>query len=255
MTRLSAILSLLSILLVGCGMSEEERQNIAAVSCSIILETRNMDGALRVREVNATREKLGEPPYLGGDDGIIEAVESGLCLSLVLNSYDDDYEELQRLISEKKEKERAEQEQEERRIEDERQQTISTNTPKWEEFVDSTLTGNGRRDFTFECFFLFDNNNNLVSTTKSRSVEVDLATNEIRIVRDNLDRTVDVVGDAELMSDDFSDSIYLTFNGRNDERPNLDTVEFSFSTTSGIASIEVGNSSNRLSISSCYITD
>ena len=80
MTRLSAILYLLSMLLVGCGMSEEERQ---------------------------------------------------------------------RLIDEEWEKERAEQEQEERRIEDERQQSISINTPKWEEFVDSALTGNGRRDFTF----------------------------------------------------------------------------------------------------------
>ena len=105
MTRLSAILSLLSILLVGCGMSEEERQNIAAVTCSIIGETRNFESARRVALVNESRSRLGEPPFLDGDDLIKLSVEYGGCPELVLNS-PDYFQNIIELMQQQKEVER-----------------------------------------------------------------------------------------------------------------------------------------------------
>ena len=72
-------------LLIGCGMSDEEKANVAAVTCSVMSETRNMDAAIRVREVNSAREKIGEAPYLDGDEGIKQSFEWGLCEELVLN--------------------------------------------------------------------------------------------------------------------------------------------------------------------------
>lgn len=74
--------------IVGCGMSEKEKDDIANVTCSIMVESRNMDAALRVKEINNARSKLGEEPYLGGDKGIIEAFEYGLCPELVKNDKD-----------------------------------------------------------------------------------------------------------------------------------------------------------------------
>ena len=47
-----------ALLLVGCGPSQKDK-NIAAVTCSIVGETRNMDAAIRVREMNDAREKIG----------------------------------------------------------------------------------------------------------------------------------------------------------------------------------------------------
>jgi hypothetical protein len=57
------------VLLTSCGPSQEDR-DIAAITCSVMGETRNMDGAIRIREMNAAREKIGGKPYLGGDDKI-----------------------------------------------------------------------------------------------------------------------------------------------------------------------------------------
>ena len=36
-------LVLIPALLIGCGMSDEEKANVAAVTCSVMGETRNMD--------------------------------------------------------------------------------------------------------------------------------------------------------------------------------------------------------------------
>ena len=79
------LLLLTVILLTACGPSLEEKQNIAAVTCSIMGETRNMDAAVRVREINDAREKIGGEPFLGGDDAIQESIKWGLCKELVLN--------------------------------------------------------------------------------------------------------------------------------------------------------------------------
>ena len=79
-------------LLVGCGVSDSEKQQIAAVTCSVIGETRNMDGAVRIREVNAARDEIGEDPFIGSDEEIKEAFEWGLCEQLVKN--ESNYREL-----------------------------------------------------------------------------------------------------------------------------------------------------------------
>ena len=80
----------LTLTLIACGPSQGEKEKIAAVTCSIMGESRNMDGAIRVREMNAAREKIGGEPFLRGDDAIKEALEYGLCDELVLNAaYDE----------------------------------------------------------------------------------------------------------------------------------------------------------------------
>lgn len=78
------------LLTFSCGPSEKERMEIATITCNIISESRNMDGAMRIREVNTAREKLGEAPFLGKDDVIKDAVKFGLCEPLILNSPDFD---------------------------------------------------------------------------------------------------------------------------------------------------------------------
>ena len=101
MNKIIIILSL--VVLASCGLSQEEKKNIAAVTCSIMSETRNMDAAVRVRELNEAREKIGGEPFLRGDDAIQEAFEWGLCQELVLGTYD---EKLQSLNDAKLEQER-----------------------------------------------------------------------------------------------------------------------------------------------------
>ena len=85
------ILISLAFILISCGPSPEERQDIAQLTCNIMGESRNMDGALRIKEINAAREKLGEAIFLGSDEAIKESFEYGLCTDLVLN---ENYESL-----------------------------------------------------------------------------------------------------------------------------------------------------------------
>ena len=132
------ILSTLSILLLSaCGPSQEEiaeqerlaeeakvaelkqRSDLATVTCNFMAESRNMDAAMRIKEINSVRERLGEDFYLGTDAGIKESLEYGLCRELVLN--DPDYnsklletitvvkeaEEIARIASEKLAEEKA----------------------------------------------------------------------------------------------------------------------------------------------------
>ena len=101
MNKILIILSL--VLLASCGPSQGEKEAIAAVTCSIIGETRNMDAAIRVREMNDARVKIGGEPFLGGDYAIKESLEWGLCEELVLGTYD---ESLQPLKDAKREMER-----------------------------------------------------------------------------------------------------------------------------------------------------
>ena len=137
MKKLLTILCL--VLLTSCGPSQEERQQaeleqqrlekeaseklaqetsrrIAAVTCAVMQETRNMDAAVRVEKINEGREKIGGEPFLSGDDAIKEALEFGLCQALVL---DENYNEsLQPLKDAIRERERiaAEKRAEEERI-------------------------------------------------------------------------------------------------------------------------------------------
>jgi hypothetical protein len=86
MNKILIILSL--VLLASCGLSESEKTDIALVTCSIMGESRGMDGAVRVKEINNAREKLGEDVFVEGDKAIGEAFEYGLCQELVLNDKD-----------------------------------------------------------------------------------------------------------------------------------------------------------------------
>jgi len=75
------------IFLSGCGpsLSESEKLDIAKVTCVYMAETRNIDGTVRLKEINSARKQLGEELYTGTDDGIKISYEYGLCEELVLN--------------------------------------------------------------------------------------------------------------------------------------------------------------------------
>ena len=83
------LLLLTMIFLSACGPSNQAKEEIAILTCNIMGESRNMDGAVRIKEINAAREKLGEDAFLGSDDAIKQSFEYGLCRELVLN--DPDY--------------------------------------------------------------------------------------------------------------------------------------------------------------------
>jgi hypothetical protein len=102
--RTNLALVLLVFGIVGCSMPQEEKENIAAVTCSIMSETRNMDAAVRVRELNEARDKIGGEPFLRGDAAIKEAFDWGLCQQLVLNeTYDETLKPLKDAEQERKE--------------------------------------------------------------------------------------------------------------------------------------------------------
>jgi antitoxin component YwqK of YwqJK toxin-antitoxin module len=84
-------------------LAQEKANRIAAVTCSIMGETRNMDAAIRVEKMNDARDKIGGEPFLRGDSAIQEAFEFGLCQELVLGTYD---ETLQSLKDAEQERER-----------------------------------------------------------------------------------------------------------------------------------------------------
>ena len=87
MKNITILLVLLS--LAGCfGPSDKEIDDTATITCNIMSESRNMDSAMRIREINQTREKLGLAPFLGSDEDIKAAMRVGLCKDLVKNSPD-----------------------------------------------------------------------------------------------------------------------------------------------------------------------
>jgi hypothetical protein len=85
-TNLPIFISII-IFLSGCGpsLSESEKLDIAKVTCVYMAETRNIDGTVRLKEINSARKQLGEELYTGTDDGIKISYEYGLCEELVLN--------------------------------------------------------------------------------------------------------------------------------------------------------------------------
>ena len=94
-----------SLALASCSSSHDEERRIAAITCSIMSETRNMDAAIRVEKMNDAREQIGGEPFLKGDSVIQEAFKYGLCEELVLGTYDD---ALQLLKDAKRERARVE---------------------------------------------------------------------------------------------------------------------------------------------------
>ena len=93
-----------------------------------------MDAAVRVREMNEARGKIGGEPFLSGDDAIKESFEFGLCQALVLNENYD--ESLQSLKDAKRERERiaAEKRAEEQRIAAEKQRITDSKPTVIEKF-------------------------------------------------------------------------------------------------------------------------
>ena len=77
---------LIALGLTACGPSQEEIDNAATITCNIMSESSNMDAGTRIKEVNATREKIGAPPYLGTDATIRESLDWDLCEELIKNN-------------------------------------------------------------------------------------------------------------------------------------------------------------------------
>ena len=105
-------------LLTSCGLSVEEKENIALNACSIMGETKKSDSLFRVQTIVEARETIGGEPFAGGDDAILEAFNFGLCKELVLNeSYNESLQLLKDAIRER-ERIAAEKLAEEKRIAD-----------------------------------------------------------------------------------------------------------------------------------------
>jgi len=79
------------LILLGCEPSQKEKEEIAIITCNIMGESRNMDASIRLKEINAAREEIGEAKYLSTDKAIKESFQYGLCKELVLN--DPKYQE------------------------------------------------------------------------------------------------------------------------------------------------------------------
>jgi len=84
--NINLILITLLITVTACGPSAEERNNIVKISCNIMESTRGLDSnSVLLKEINNTRQKIGEDPYLDDSDAIREALEIRLCVELVSN--------------------------------------------------------------------------------------------------------------------------------------------------------------------------
>ena len=84
-------LSIFSLILItACGLSVQEKEEIAIVTCNIMGESLNTNASMRIKEINEAREKIKGKRFLEGDAKIKESLEYGLCEELVMN--DADYE-------------------------------------------------------------------------------------------------------------------------------------------------------------------
>ena len=119
----------LFLTLVSCGPSPQEKEEIAIITCNVLEASRSMDAAMRIKEINAAREKMGEDAFLGNDDVIEESFDYGLCKELVLNDplYKDKITEVEKQIEidlaeyEKQEMEYEKQEKQEKQEKPEKQ--------------------------------------------------------------------------------------------------------------------------------------
>ena len=116
MNKILIILSL--VLLAACGLSRDEKQNIAINACSIMGETKKSEAVFRIQTMSDAREKIGGETYIRGDDAIIEAFELGLCQQLVMNEDYEWYRNVARNELRKRERVAAEKRAEEQRIAD-----------------------------------------------------------------------------------------------------------------------------------------
>ena len=124
-------LSLVVAILSSCGVSQQDKEEIATITCNIIKSSRNMDAALRIKEINSAREQMGEERFLGTDNEIIEALELGLCEALVMHDLSVAEIERGREVRARLERERIATEQ--RKKEEERRIAVEQRKKKEEE--------------------------------------------------------------------------------------------------------------------------
>ena len=95
-------------------MPQTDKEEIAIITCNVMAESRNMDAAMRIKEINSAREQIGEERFLLTDESIKESLKYGLCKNLVLNddSYSENLETLKAIAAEalRIEREKAEEE-------------------------------------------------------------------------------------------------------------------------------------------------
>jgi hypothetical protein len=92
-------LPLIAMLIVSCGISDDEKNRVSAVTCSIIKETKNFQSSDRVKLVNDAREQIKSPPFLEGDEMIQRSIQFNTCELLIKNS--DEYAQLTDLNEQK----------------------------------------------------------------------------------------------------------------------------------------------------------
>ena len=88
MSKLKLLPIIFPVLLLSinsCGVSNEEKERVAAVTCSVIEESIMLDASFRVEKMNDAREKLNLPPFLDGDEEIQRSIKFETCKMLVLN--------------------------------------------------------------------------------------------------------------------------------------------------------------------------
>jgi len=86
-------------------MPPEDKRDLSIVTCNIISETKNIDVASKIKEINLARKQMGEDLFLGSAKEIDTSFKYDLCVELVLN--DDEYElKLQKAVEIEKEEER-----------------------------------------------------------------------------------------------------------------------------------------------------
>ena len=132
MKKTLIILSL--VLLAACGLSRDEKQNIAINACSIMGETKKSEAVIRLQTMSDAREKIGGETYIRGDDAIIEAFELGLCQQLVMNEDYEWYRNVARNELRKRERVAAEKLAEEQRAAAEKQRIADSKPTVKEEF-------------------------------------------------------------------------------------------------------------------------
>jgi hypothetical protein len=99
----TSLVGITLIVLSSCGMPDADKEEIAIITCNVMGESRNMDSAMRIKELNAAREKIGEDRFLQTDAVIKESMKYSLCKDLVLNdSYDEKLSNLKAIEAEQK---------------------------------------------------------------------------------------------------------------------------------------------------------
>ena len=91
--KISFKLVIISIIITSCSnenLSKKDKAEIAIITCNIMAETKQINSAQVIKELNTAREKIGQDRFLGNSKDIATSFELNLCTKLVLNS-DSEY--------------------------------------------------------------------------------------------------------------------------------------------------------------------